>query len=951
MTSRSRLILALLPWLTGAATAAWSAPAATVEKAPQGVFLQMDGGTLGVSICAENIVRVAFAKDRAFFDRTTLATAQRQCTSPPWQLTEEPTAATLSTARLKVRVDLGNGAVTFLDAKGQTILAEQPAGRRLEPAVVQGDETFHVRQQWLPEEGEALYGLGQHQLGLMDIKGYDLDLWQHNATIIVPFLASSRGYGILWDNASYTRFGDLRPFVAIPAEQLHDATGQPGGLTGTYFAGAAFDREVGQRVDDTIDIAIPSGTRQANRRIFPGLPPEGPISVRWEGTIVPQVTGDHLIQAFSNGGIKMWVDGHLIADHWRQGWLPWIDLAKVHLEAGRAHPVRIEWTKDQGMETMRLSWKTPAASRATSLWSEVGEGTDYTFIYGPDLDTVVAGYRSVTGQAPMMPRWAFGLWQSRQRYETAQQSLDVVKGFRSRQIPFDTIVQDWFYWKEDAWGSHEFDPARFPDPAAWVKAIHDLNAHLMISVWGKFYPGTANFEAMRSHGYLYESLLGAEFKDWVGPGYPYSFFDAFNPEARKLFWKQIKTSLFSIGIDAWWMDASEPDITPTPTLAGQRQYMHPTAMGTGARMLNGWSIVNSEGIYDGWREAAPNRRAFILTRSGFAGQQRYAAASWSGDVTSTWTAMRKQIAAGLGLSISGIPYWTMDIGGFAVPARFSRRDPTPEDLEEWRELNVRWFQFGTFVPLLRVHGEYPHREMWELGGESSPAYKTELTFDRLRYRLLPYVYTLAGDVTQKGGTIMRPLAMDFPHDKGALDIADEFMFGPAFLVSPVTTYQARSRSVYLPTTPGGWYDFWTGRTVEGGQRIDAPAPYDALPVHVRAGSIVPFGPELQYAVEKPADPITLFIYAGADGALDLYEDDGSTYEYERGAMTRIPMRWEDSTRRLHIGDRQGSFPGMLASRTFEVVLVTPTKAAGFSFAPQADTNAFYNGIAMDVKLP
>jgi alpha-D-xyloside xylohydrolase len=366
-------------------------------------------------------------------------------------------------------------------------------------------------------------------------------------------------------------------------------------------------------------------------------------------------------------------------------------------------------------------------------------------------------------------------------------------------------------------------------------------------------------------------------------------------------------------------------------------------------MLNAYSLYNSKSVYEGQRAAAPNQRVFILTRSAFAGQQRYAAAVWSGDITSTWTAMRSQIPAGLGISLSGLPYWSMDIGGFSVPARFSAQEPRPEDVEEWRELNTRWFQFGTFVPLLRVHGESPKREMWEMGGESHPAYQAELKFDRLRYRLLPYLYSLAGAVTHEGGTIMRPLVMDFRTDRKALDVSDEYMFGPAFLVSPVTTYKARARAVYLPAA-AGWYDFWTGAAAAGGKSADAAAPYDAIPVHVRAGSIIPTGPEMMYTDEKPADPITLWVYAGADGAFTLYEDDGATYGYEKGALSRIPIRWTDATRTLTIGKREGTFPGMQKHRTFEVVLISKDKPVAFTFTPKPDKSTRYDGAAIDIKL-
>jgi alpha-D-xyloside xylohydrolase len=908
----------------------------------------VSGGHLRVAFCAEDLVRVAFAHEVSFFERESLAAGVRRCEAVRVERTGASGQATLATPRMKVRVDLGTGEVAFLDTAGSPILVEKKGGRSLVPAEVQGERTFHARQEWSENDGEALYGLGQQQLGLLDLKGYDLDLWQRNATVVVPFLVSSRGYGVLWDNSSYTRFGDLRPWEPIPPSRLTDATGKPGGLTGSYYAGARFETRVATRVDSKIAIAVPGGAKQPNLRIHPSLPPEGEASVRWEGAVEATEGGEHLFQLYSNGGIRMWVDGRLVADHWRQGWLPWIDLARVALDKGR-HALKIEWSKDQGMETVRLLWKTPPRERSTSLWSEVGDGVDYWFAYGPGLDRVTAGYRRLTGEAPMMPRWAFGLWQSRQRYETQQESLDVVDGFRSRRIPFDNIVQDWFYWPENAWGSHRFDPVRFPDPDGWVRAVHERNARLMISVWGKFYPGTENFEAMRSKGFLYETTLRSGFKDWVGPGYPYTFFDAFNLDARRLFWAQVDRDLFRRGMDAWWMDATEPDLLPTPDLDAQRAHMHPTAMGTGSRVLNAYPLLNSQGVYEGQRAAAPDQRVFILTRSAFAGQQRYAAATWSGDITSTWTALRQQIPAGLNFSLSGIPYWTVDIGGFSVPGRFSRKDPRPEDVEEWRELNARWFQYGTFLPLTRVHGEAPKREMWEMGGEAHPAYQSILKFDRLRYRLLPYVYSLAGAVAHEAGTFLRPLVMDFPKDAASLRVFDQFLFGPAFLVSPVTEHAARRRTVVLP--PGtSWYDFWTGTMIAGGQTIDAPAPYDAMPVHVRAGSIVPFGPELQWTGEKPADPVTLFVYAGKDGSFTLYEDDGLTYGYEKGAFTRIPVRWDDATGTLSLGRREGSFPGMLAQRTFEVVLVGRTKPVGFSFAPKADRTVRYEGAPLDVRL-
>jgi alpha-D-xyloside xylohydrolase len=521
-----------------------------------------------------------------------------------------------------------------------------------------------------------------------------------------------------------------------------------------------------------------------------------------------------------------------------------------------------------------------------------------------------------------------------------------VRQFRERKIPFDTIVQDWQYWRPDAWGSHEFDRTRFPDPDGWVKAIHAQHAHLMVSVWGKFNPNTENAKEMDAKGFLYQPNLKEHILDWINQ--PYTFYDAFNPEARKLFWSQVNTHLFAKGIDAWWMDATEPDLLPSPpTLEGQQSHMNPTYLGTGSRMVNAYALNNSQGVYTGQREAAPNRRVFILTRSGFAGMQRYSSAIWSGDITSTWTAMAKQIPAGLGASISGLPYWTMDTGGYTMQRRFAREPMSPEDEDEWRELNARWFELSTFSPILRVHGELRPREMWTLG-DDSPAFNAELKLDRLRYALFPYIYSQAGWVTQKDYTMMRPLVMDFPHDSTARELTDQFMFGPALLVAPVTHYKERMRPVYLPAG-SQWYDYWTGKPVASG-RLDAQAPYDQIPVFVRAGSIIPYGPDVQYVGEKPSDPLTLYVYAGADGEFTLYEDQGTTFDYEKGAFSLMQMRWNNKTGTLTIGKQMGAYDGIVRTRTFHVVLVSKTHPGSFSRTAGTLRSVQYTGAEVRLKL-
>jgi alpha-D-xyloside xylohydrolase len=920
-------------------TLTFSATSATMEREPDGMALHLASGELRIQVVSDTVVRVAFSATPGFFSRTSIDRVALPPATTNFKISKSRGNFTLDTAKLRVTVDGQTGAVSFADEAGHPLLSEAPGGRTLEPATVQGEKTFHIEQKWKAQEDESLYGLGQMQLGTVDIKGYDLDLWQHNTNVVVPFLVSSNGYGILWDNTSFSRFGDLRPFGTIPAADLYDADGKQGGLTVAPLDGSETPRQ-------TADISVHLRLNRAQSDHPETAAGSWHLKRQsWSGSILAPTTGDYQFQAYSNGGIQVWFDGKLVMNHWRQNWLTSNDQIRVHLEAGHKYPIRIENDPEQ-QNTLEFLWKTPPPNADTSLWSQVGDGIDYYFVYGPSTDQVIAGYRLLTGKATMLPNWTFGLWQSRQRYETADQSLDVVRQFRERKIPFDNIVQDWQYWRADAWGSHEFDSTRFPDPEGWIKAIHAQHAHLMISVWGKFNPNTENAKAMDAEGYLYRLNLKENIKDWIRQ--PYTFYDAFNPGARKLFWSQLNTHLFSKGVDAWWMDATEPDLLPSPpTLEGQQTHMNPTFLGTGSRMLNGYALVNSQGVYTGQREAAPNQRVFILTRSGFAGEQRYSAVTWSGDTTSTWTAMAKQIAAGLGASVSGLPYWTMDTGGYTMQRRFAHEPMTAADEEEWRELNARWFEFSTFTPILRVHGELRDREMWTLG-DGSPAYNAELKFDRLRYALFPYIYSQAGWITQRDYTMLRPLVMDFPQDRTARELNDEYMFGPALLIAPITQYKQRVRPVYLPAA-STWYDYWTGQPVTSGD-ISAPAPYDQIPVFVRAGSIIPYGPEMQYVAEKPSDPTALYVYSGADGQFTLYEDQGTTFDYEKGAFSQIPISWDDKTGTLTLGKRTGTFEGMLRDRTFKITLVSKAHPAVFSPTASPLKSVEYSGAEIHLPL-
>jgi alpha-D-xyloside xylohydrolase len=938
---------------TGFAVVAMAAAtfASGQERLADGVALKVGERRLEVRVCREDVVRVAFAAPGPFFSRKSLVVVDGACRPTPFDVDRSPDAVSVKTKRLVARIDRASGALAFTDHEGRPLLQEKKGGgKSIVPARVMDESTFHVQAEFEPAAGEALYGLGAHQNGLMNYAGRDVDMYQLNTVDVVPFLASSRGYGLLWDNTSHTRFGDPRAPVPVPSDRLYDTEGKPGGLTGTYRQGDCKGGPVvARQVDAQIAFGAPedrpavSAIHQApqakNPEIHAGLKP-GDVCVTWEGAIAGDPAGEFDLFTYSTNGLRIWLDGNPQVDTWRQAWLPWWDMVRVPAGAGR-HPIRIEWQKEDDEGTLRLKWKAPPREPYTSLWSEVGDGIDYWLVYGPDLDAVVAGYRDLTGRAPIMPRWALGLWQSRERYKTAQESLDTLAEFRRRGIPIDTIVQDWQYWKGEQWGSHEFDPERFPDPAGWIRDIHDrYHAHLMISVWPKFYTTTANFQAMKERAFLYPETLKRPTTDWLG--HVHSFYDAFNPDARKLFWKQMDEGLFSKGVDAWWMDATEPELVGEGTPEALKTTMNPTFLGSGARMANAYVLASSQAVYEGQRGSDPRKRVFILTRSAFAGVQRYASADWSGDVSADWDTLRRQIPAGLNIALSGIPWWTTDIGGFTVRRKWSRPDPRPEDVEEWRELVTRWFQFGTFCPLLRVHGQFPYREMWYFD-ENHRAYKTQLAFDALRYRLQPYEYTVAADVSRHQGSIMRPLVMDFREDPQALGIADQFLFGPSLLVNPVTSPGATHRSVYLPSrrsddsggAGAGWYDFWTGKHLEGGETIDAPAPYESIPIYVKGGSILPTGPELQYTGERAADPLTLWVYTGGDAAFELYEDDGVSYAYEKGAFSTIPIRWDEKAATLTIGERSGSYPGMTAARDVRVVFVSKDAPVGHTPDPKA----------------
>ncbi|HYG17644.1 MAG TPA: TIM-barrel domain-containing protein [Ohtaekwangia sp.] len=861
-----------------------------------------------------------------------------------WRLDEAENMVAVVTPSLRAEVLLTTGEITFLDSAGNVLLREkQGGGKQFTPITVDGMQAHGLRQSFESPDDEAFYGLGGHQNGQMNYKGQDVELVQHNIVDVVPFLYSNRNHGILWDNYSISKFGDPRDFESLASLSLFTRDGQPGGLSADYYEG---DKIIRSTIEDKIDFEFLETPQVDN---FPKeVARHG--KVIWEGSFTSAVEGEHKFLVYASGYFKVWLDGQLIMDKWRQGWNPWTNKFTAAIKKGQRHHLKIEWTPDGGayLAVKHLDPLPETEQKRLTLSSEVGDQIDYYFIRGNHADDVIRGYRQLTGKAPIVPKWAMGYWQSRERYRTQQEIVDVVKEYRKRKIPLDNIVLDWQYWEDPKWGSHEFDASRFPDPQGMIDELHnDLHAQLMISVWPKFNKGTQNYDEMKSKGFLFARNIEKQRKDWVGTGYESTFYDPFNKAAGELFWKQIDTKLNTLGIDAWWLDATEPDMHSNLSLEERKVNMSPTALGPGAKYFNAYSLMNSKSVYEGQRQSSPEKRVFILTRSAFAGQQRYGAVTWSGDIVSRWSDFQDQIATGINFSLSGIPYWTMDIGGFAVEKRYEHA--TGETLNEWRELNTRWFQFGAFCPIFRSHGQYPYREIFNIAPENHKGYSSMVYYDKMRYRLMPYLYSLAGKCYFDDYTLMRGLVMDFNVDPRVTDIADQYMFGPALLINPVYEYKCSMRKVYLPATTG-WYDFYTGQYYEGGQTIPADAPLEKMPVFVKEGSIVPAGPEMQYSTEKSADPVTLYVFTGNDASFALYEDENVNYNYEKGQYATIPLSYEETSKTLTIGQRNGSFKNMPESRTFEVIWVEKDQPVGVGFAAHPDEIVQYSGSAIQVKM-
>lgn len=593
-------------------------------------------------------------------------------------------------------------------------------------------------------------------------------------------------------------------------------------------------------------------------------------------------------------------------------------------------------------------------AQETSFSSEVGECIDYYFMYGGSADGVIAEVRTLTGEVPMMPLWSYGFMQSKERYKSQDETVGVVKKYRELGIPLDCIIQDWQYWGNNyLWNAMDFQNPAFSRPKEMIDEVHAMNAHMMISIWSSFGPATKPYRALDKEGLLFniETWPQSGVEGWP-PNMEYPsgvrVYDAYSSKARDIYWSYLNKGIFQLGMDGWWMDSTEPDHFNHK----KEDFDHQTAMGSFRSVRNAYPLMTVGGVYDHQRAETDDKRAIILTRSGFLGQQRYASNVWSGDVQSSWDSFRKQVTAGLNYSLTGMPHWNSDLGGFfAGSYNTSWADNSAVKNPMYQELYVRWVQFGTFCPMMRSHGADVPREFYWYGKKGEPVYDALVNAVKLRYALLPYIYSTSWDVSHNRSTFMRALFMDFLGDKKAWNVTDEYMFGKAFLVAPVVHAQytpelvqkelkenegwgsdskteidkavaadftqAKSMDVYLPAGTR-WFNYWTNEVQEGGKNITVETTLGRIPLFVRAGSVVPVGPDVQYSGEKAWDNLTVCVYPGADGNFTLYEDEFDNYNYEKGAYTEIPMTWDDSKRTLTIGSRKGGYTGMLAKRQFVV---------------------------------
>ena len=832
-----------------------------------GVDIELPAGILSLQPLNQNAVRIRFTKEKNIPEQELIYTEEVE--SPVYKIKEDSKSLKLSLDKIIVVYDKLRHTLTFTDSKGQIILQEKEGGRVLQNSTVQGEPVFEVEQHFLSPVDEYLFGTGQFQDGYLNVRGLTRRLTQVNTQIAVPFVLSNKGYGILWNNYGLTDFNPADESVKLlPAETgvqavTVDATSTKGNKRETRFF-KSFTARFSVPADGQYGLLLDVGQRMARK---------------------------HYIS----------IDGNKIVDV-NNLWLPPTTSVIVNLSKGE-HFVEVQGVQE---DAPVLYWRQ--VTDETVFRSPVARSLDYT-VFSGSADEIVAGYRQLTGETPMLPLWALGYIHCRERYNTQSELLENAREFRKRKLPVDVIVQDWQWWGKYGWNAMQFDESKYPDPGKMVRELHDMNMHLMLSVWSKIDKKSTLGKQMESKGFYIPGT------DWI---------DFFNPDAAAFYWQNFSGKLLKpYKIDAWWQDATEPE---NDDLLNRRVNNGKTP---GEFFRNVYPLFVNKTVYEGLRKDDPGRRAMILTRSGFSGIQRYGAVTWSGDVGNDWETLRRQIAGGLGQMATGLPWWTYDAGGFFRPSdQYTSKD--------YQERMLRWIQTGTFLPLMRIHGYMSQTEPWRYGEQVEHIISEFLD---LRYRLLPYIYSQAAFVAYQGGTFMRPLIFDFSQDKEALKQENEYMFGKSLLINPITQGNVRNWRTYLPEHTAGWVDFWNGKTYEGGQYVDIPVTIDRIPVFVKAGTILPMGMKKQYALERPNTPLEIYIYPGEDASFTLYEDEGDNYNYENGAYSNIMFQWNNHKRVLTIEEREGEYPGMQLSRTFRII------------SPSAEKTVVYQGKKMTVRLP
>jgi alpha-D-xyloside xylohydrolase len=841
------------------------------------VNITLSRGTLSICPIEDNAIRVKFYKETEGNLPELVFTSA--ISVPSFHVTDLSSKLEIKTKNITIFIDKQLGNLSYFDNSGKMFLSEKAGSRKLTPDLVKDEPCFVAEQVFESPNDEYIFGLGQFQDSQYNLKNVARRLTQVNTQIAIPFIYSSKGYGLLWHQYGLTDFNPADNFITLE-KQIQSATDN----------------------NQMAEVTTTSGTQKVsqNQSLYNGkfnVPENGKYSIFLD---LGDMGNRHFVV----------IDGKPCIDQSNM-WLPPTAGVLVNLKAGEHHAQVV--CKSNNMP--KLSWRL--SDGLTTFRSPVTKMLDYVVFYGPSADSVIASYRNLSGNAPMFPQWAYGFWQCRERYSSGKNLVETVKEFRKRNIPMDVIVQDWQYWGNRGWGVPLFDTINYANPSGFIKELHDLNAHFNISIW-------SNPDKNSSIGKVFVA------KNRFIPNT--KWLDYFNPDTRREYWNTLKENLFVHGVDSWWMDAVEPE---NDALKGEKTYM-----GAGDFYRLTYPLFVSQAVYEGQRLASSDKRVCILTRSAFPGQQRYGVINWSGDIGWNWDTYKRQIVAGLNFTITGFPYWTTDIGGFFRPGRSQYTD------EKYHEILTRWYQWGAFNPIFRIHGYQTETEPWKYGQKVEDNMRKILN---LRYRLLPYIYSEAWQVTKNGSTMMRPMVMDFNGDTTAINCQYQFMFGKALLVAPITEPGVSEWNVYLPKS-AKWYNFWTGDEFNGGQTVKTDAPIDKIPLFVKAGSIVPIGKPMQYTGEKKTDTLEIRIYNGANGEFTLYDDEGDNYNYEKGIYSTITLNWNNTKKILIIDDRKGSFPGMLTERIFNIVLVDVKKEVGSYYVGKLNKVAAYNGKKLVMKL-